>query len=76
MRKATEYCLTERQKEVLLLIAQGLTEQAVAYKLNLSKNTVKYHKKVVFQKLKVRSVIEAIIKALKIGLISVQEINV
>lgn len=40
---ATETCLTARQKEVLLLLADGLSYKEVGARLALSANTVKYH---------------------------------
>lgn len=40
---ASETCLTARQKEVLLLLAEGLSYKEVGIRLALSANTVKYH---------------------------------
>lgn len=43
--------LTEREREVLDLLAQGLTNQGIGEKLFISANTVKRHLKSVFEKL-------------------------
>ena len=45
--------LTEREREVLDLLAEGLTNQQIADKLFISTNTVKRHLKAVFDKLEV-----------------------
>ena len=45
--------LTEREREVLDLLAEGLTNSQIAEKLFISANTVKRHLKSVFEKLEV-----------------------
>lgn len=52
--------LNSREKEILLLSAQGLTMDNIADKLCLSIDTIKFHKKNVFSKLRVKSISEAI----------------
>jgi len=60
--------LTEREREVLLLIAQGLTNPAIAEKLVLSPKTVRNHVSTIFSKLQVAGRAEAIIRARDAGL--------
>ncbi|RMH00913.1 MAG: DNA-binding response regulator, partial [Chloroflexi bacterium] len=60
--------LTEREREVLTLIAQGLTNQAIADRLVLSQKTVRNHVSNIFSKLQVASRAEAIIRARDAGL--------
>lgn len=55
--------LSNREREVALLIAEGLDSQAVADRLFISKNTVQTHRKKIFKKMNVRSVVE-LVKAL------------
>jgi two-component system response regulator NreC len=43
--------LTPREREILTLIAQGLTNRDIAHELTLSLNTVKTHRLHIFQKL-------------------------
>jgi DNA-binding NarL/FixJ family response regulator len=47
--------LTEREREVLNLLAQGLVNKEIAEKLVISTNTVKRHLKAVFEKLGVHT---------------------
>ncbi len=60
--------LTEREREVLVLIAQGLTNPAIAEKLVLSPKTVRNHVSTIFSKLQVAGRAEAIIRARDVGL--------
>jgi DNA-binding CsgD family transcriptional regulator len=52
--------LTPRQKEILALSAQGITMNAIAKELDISSDTVKLHKKNIFEKLGVKNMVEAI----------------
>lgn len=61
--------LTERELEVLRLLAGGLTPAAVAGQLYLSPNTLKAHTQNIYSKLDVHSRIEAINKARELQLI-------
>jgi RNA polymerase sigma factor (sigma-70 family) len=47
--------LTEREREVLDLLAQGLTNKEIAEKLVITTNTVKRHLKAIFEKLNVHT---------------------
>jgi DNA-binding NarL/FixJ family response regulator len=60
--------LTDREREVLTLIAQGHTNTAIAEKLVLSPKTVRNHVSTIFSKLQVASRAEAIIRARDAGL--------
>jgi DNA-binding NarL/FixJ family response regulator len=60
--------LTDREREVLTLIAQGHTNAAIAEKLVLSPKTVRNHVSTIFSKLQVASRAEAIIRARDAGL--------
>ena len=52
---------TQRQMEVLRLLAQGLTDDEVARALGLSRQSVKNHKTELFRRMKVHSKVEAFI---------------
>jgi len=52
--------LTDREKEILRLSAQGYTEQNIANKLFVEKSTVKFHKSNVLAKFEVNNIIEAV----------------
>lgn len=60
--------LTERERELLRLVAQGLSNKAVARTLSLSENTIKYHLKNILQKLGVQNRTEAASYAFRAGL--------
>jgi DNA-binding NarL/FixJ family response regulator len=48
--------LTPRELEIVLLIANGLTNPMIAKKLNLSEQTVNAHRRNIFEKLDVHSI--------------------
>ena len=60
--------LTEREREVLVLIAQGYTNQAIAEQLVISPKTVRNYISSIFSKLQVTSRLEAILRAKDAGL--------
>jgi len=60
--------LTPREREVLALLAQGLTNSAIAQRLVLSPKTVRNHVSNIFSKLQVADRAEAIIRAREAGL--------
>ena len=60
--------LTERELEVLRLIAQGLNNQEIAQKLVLSPKTVRNHITNIFSKLQVADRAQAIVRAREAGL--------
>ncbi len=60
--------LTEREEELLRLLAEGLSNKSIAQKLSLSENTVKYHLKNILQKLGVHNRTEAATQAIRLGL--------
>lgn len=51
--------LSARQREVLELLAQGLANEAIAARLFISPNTVKFHVRVIYERLGVRNRVEA-----------------
>jgi DNA-binding NarL/FixJ family response regulator len=60
--------LTERERELLALLAQGLTNAAIAERLSLSPKTVRNHVSNIFTKLQVVDRAQAIIRAREAGL--------
>jgi DNA-binding NarL/FixJ family response regulator len=60
--------LTDREHEVLELIARGLSNQQISDRLVLSPKTVRNHVSNVFGKLQVRDRAEAIVRAREAGL--------
>jgi two-component system response regulator DegU len=61
--------LTSREKEVLTLLTEGVTYKGVADRLVISETTVKTHVNNIFQKLQVNDRTQAVLYALKHGLV-------
>jgi two-component system response regulator DesR len=66
----TTFELSEREREVLDLMASGATNREIAGSLFLSPNTVKEHTSGLFRKLDVRNRTEAVQRAQRLGLLS------
>ncbi|MCA9896592.1 MAG: response regulator transcription factor [Ardenticatenaceae bacterium] len=65
--------LTPREQEVLVLIAEGLTNPEIAEKLVISVKTVDRHRENIMRKLNLHSRIELVKYALRSGLIDLEE---
>ncbi|MCK9285361.1 MAG: LuxR C-terminal-related transcriptional regulator [Rhodocyclaceae bacterium] len=63
------YALTDREREILCFLSEGVSNREMAAKMFLSENTIKYHLKNIFQKLSVSSRIQAIALAQQAGLL-------
>jgi|YNPMSStandDraft_1061717.scaffolds.fasta_scaffold83174_2 DNA-binding NarL/FixJ family response regulator len=53
--------LTQREFEILALLAQGKRNCEIAYRLSITENTVETHLKHIFQKIKVSNRVQAAI---------------
>jgi DNA-binding NarL/FixJ family response regulator len=62
--------LTERETEVLRLLAKGRSNKEIARSLNISEKTVKVHVSNILSKLGVQSRTQATLYAIRIGLVS------
>lgn len=67
--KASIIQLTKREREVLLLLIDGLTSTTISIRLDISKQTVDKHRKNLMSKLDCVNTLELISKALQQGLI-------
>lgn len=64
--------LTERELEVLKLVAQGLTNRDIAGELYISENTVKNHVRNILEKLHLHSRMEAVVYAVREKLLDIR----
>ena len=62
--------LTSREREVLILLADGLSNKLIARRLDISEHTVKFHVNAILGKLGVQSRTEAVSHAARLGLIT------
>src|SRR5215475_7480522 len=63
--------ISEREREILRLVATGATNQQIAQKLHISANTVKVHLRNIFAKIDAGSRTEATLYAVRTGLVRV-----
>ena len=59
--------LTAREREVLTLVAAGISNKGIARELQVSPNTVKFHIAAILEKLDAASRAEAVVAALRRG---------
>lgn len=64
-----DYNLTQREKEILKLLVEGLSKKQIAEKLFLSFHTIDSHIRNIYDKLEVHSGSSAVVKAVKENLI-------
>ncbi len=60
---------TERERNVLMLIAQGATNQEISKHLYVATETVKKDVSIILEKLKAKNRIQAVVFAVRHGLI-------
>jgi DNA-binding CsgD family transcriptional regulator len=71
MSEFTAVQLSEREAEILRLVATGATNQQIADSLDISVNTVKVHMRNIFGKIGASSRTEATLYAMRQGLVSI-----
>lgn len=61
---------TPREREVLALLARGLSNRAIGEALDISSHTAKFHVNAILQKLGVERRTEAVVRAARLGLVA------
>jgi len=64
--------LTEREMEVLTLVAEGLNNRDIGQRLFISENTVKNHIRNILEKLHLHSRMEAVVYAVREKLLDIK----
>ncbi|HEX7155171.1 MAG TPA: LuxR C-terminal-related transcriptional regulator [Thermoanaerobaculia bacterium] len=67
--KLKELGITQREHDVLVLMAQGLSNREIGEKLFVSENTIKTHSSRLFEKMSVNRRVQAIQRGKELGLI-------
>lgn len=75
VKPKTNDLLSEREREMIKLLATGMGNKEIAKRLCLSLRTVKAHMSNIFTKMNVASRSEALVEALRSGLISLEAIK-
>lgn len=73
-RETQSPVLSARELEVMTLAARGLTNNQIGSDLSLSPRTVQTHLRNIFTRLNVGSRTQAVVKAIQLGLVSIDEI--
>jgi len=63
--ETAEYHLTEQERRILKMLVEGHHYKTAAYDLGISRSTVAFHLKNIYEKLQVHSKTEAVAKALR-----------
>jgi DNA-binding CsgD family transcriptional regulator len=66
---ASDLALTPREREVLLLLSEGLSNKAIARRLSISQHTVKFHVGQLIDKLDATGRTDAVAHAARLGVI-------
>ena len=69
----TEDLLSERQREILQMIADGLSTKQVARELGMTQKTVHNHLNAIYRRLDTQSLTHAVLSAVRLGIIDLRD---
>jgi DNA-binding NarL/FixJ family response regulator len=64
--------LTQREKEVFKMVAEGMTNNGIAYELGISAKTVEKHRASLMEKLKIEDMAGLVREAIRYGLVFIE----
>lgn len=67
--------LTQRELTILQLMAEGMQNEEIANKLCISEGTIRSHTHKIYSKLQVTNRIQAVIKGVKLGIVTIESKN-
>ena len=65
--------LTEREKLVMNYLVKGLNNEEISDTIHISVHTTKAHLEAIYEKLNVHNRVQAAIKAVKLGIVELEE---
>jgi DNA-binding NarL/FixJ family response regulator len=68
-RAANDQVLTARERQVVQLLSEGLSNKRIAPRLGISEHTVKFHVNSILTKFGADTRTEAVVQALRLGLV-------
>ncbi len=68
--------LSQREKEIIICIAKGLSNKEISDVLNISINTVTTHRRNISSKLQIHSIVGITIYAIANGLVQMSDIEI
>jgi len=74
LQKTTTHMFSERENEILQLLARGLSNAEISQQLYLSEGTVRNYTSTIFSKLGVSDRTQAVIAALRYGLVDLNDL--
>ncbi len=75
-RISEQNILTLKEQEVVYCLASGLSNKDIATRMKVSIHTVKAHLESIYEKLKVENRLQAVIRALQLNFININEIDI
>src|SRR5260370_30620826 len=73
--KARQALLTQREREVLALLLEGLPTKLIAHQLQISSRTAEHHRAAVVQKMQARNISHLVRMTLSLGHLNAAEFN-
>jgi len=70
-----EQLFTLREEQILELVKQGYNSKEIALKLDISFNTVKFHIHTIIARMRAKTLLQAVVRAINQGFITSEEVR-